>query len=300
MPNSPKYMPLPLFERIVEKAKFEGYGIIELHNWTEPFLNKNLLEYISIIKKSGFTCWISSNMSFDDKFDLIEKSLPNIDWLVISVSGYNQEVYEVNHQGGRIDRVKANLEYISKLPHNKVDLRFIKFDYNVQDEPLLREYAESIGIDFEVISGVSYPDENPLYYSEHHYSERIKNTSTFIQGICPILMDKMSIDCQGDVYLCTAVPNYAFMRIGMYLNMKKNYIFKMRYMHPFCRSCNIERRATEEELKAVTAILEEGLLTSKIKRLIGRGIRCHKENGLAYTLKHLYHYFKNCMQNRST
>jgi MoaA/NifB/PqqE/SkfB family radical SAM enzyme len=257
MQNSHKEMSLSLFDRIVKKAKYEGYNIIGLYNWTEPFLNMNLPEFLSIIKKSGCTSLISSNMSFYGKFDLIGKSLSNTDILIISVSGYNQDVYEINHRGGRIDRVKTNLEYISKKPHNTVVLRFIKFDYNVQEEPLLREYAESMGIGFEVIRGDDHPSA-PYPYSEQDYLNRleeVKGTPKISEGICPLMMDTIGIDCQGDVYLCCNVPNYHSMRIGPYLNLSENDILIKRYIHPACRFCEMERReATVEDLQVIAAI----------------------------------------------
>jgi hypothetical protein len=37
---------------------------------------------------------ISSNMSFQGKDDLIRKSLPFIDSLIVSTSGFNQSIYE--------------------------------------------------------------------------------------------------------------------------------------------------------------------------------------------------------------
>ena len=42
MQNTPRKMPLEMFEQIVAKVKTERYGRIGLYNWTEPFLNRTL------------------------------------------------------------------------------------------------------------------------------------------------------------------------------------------------------------------------------------------------------------------
>jgi hypothetical protein len=262
MPNSSKSMPLDIFKKIVQKAKSENYDIIGLYDWTEPFLAKNLPDYLRIIKEFGLLCTVSSNMSFNDKLDIIEKSLPYIDLLTISVSGYNQGVYETNHRGGRTDYVKANLEYISKLHHNTVVLRFIKFDYNAQEEPLFRDYAKSLAIDFEVLEGSGNPldPDTQIGDSEESFLNRLSAPKVYYEEVCPLIMDMIGIDCNGDVYLCCSVPNYPCLRIGAYLDMNYEDLLKYRYIHPICNSCTWvkRRKMTENEHKVLEKALKPG------------------------------------------
>lgn len=338
MANSSKSMSLDLFRAIVEKAKSEGYDTIGLYNWTEPFLNKNLPEYISVIKEFDCICHVSSNLSLKGRFDTIERSLTaGLDYLIVSVSGYNQEIYEINHRGGKISYVKANLEYISKLLHDgaistKVCLKFIKFDYNTQEELLLKEYANSLSIGFEIIDGVCHPNTPVnLFDSQDSFLERLKNyTSSSIyekEGqICSLILDTVSIDCNGYAYLCCAKPNYPILRIGAYLDMTKNDILMKRYTHPACKSCGgYRRKATENDCIAIVGALKSHLgelpavrsgkkkegscpsaellidestefkinYTSQYDEdLLNRGFRCYKENGLLYTIKHAFKYLR--------
>ncbi len=144
-------MSLDNFQKIVQKAKSEGYDIIGIYNWIEPFLSKALDSFVALVKENGLFCHLSSNLSLkpDSYFDIIYKALAaGVDDLIVSVSGYNQEVYEINHVGGNISWVKENLEQIAKLKHDgtidtSITLRFIKFDYNSEEEFGLNEYAES-------------------------------------------------------------------------------------------------------------------------------------------------------------
>jgi hypothetical protein len=253
-------MSIDLFKRIIEKAKGEGYNLVGIYNWTEPFLAKELPKYISIVKEFGLCCEVSSNLSLNPLkyFNIIEQSLmAGLDRLVVSVSGYRQTVYEINHVGGNISWVRENLEHISQFKRKgiistRVFLRFLKFDYNIEEEPLLKNYMASLGLDFEVLVGVGRPD-NPvsLFASEEHFLDRLKKsnyskTYEIKEEICPLIMDTVSIDIEGNAYICCAYPNYLSLRIGAYLEVPENDLLLRRYTHPICITCAFPRRKTTE------------------------------------------------------
>jgi MoaA/NifB/PqqE/SkfB family radical SAM enzyme len=256
---------------VVEKAKSEGYDVIGIYNWTEPFLANTLPEYVSVVREFGLYCDVSSNLSLK-YFDTIERSLvAGIDRLTVSVSGYSQAVYEINHIGGNISWVKENLERISELRREgiisaRIFLRLIKFDYNIKEEPVLKDYASSLGVEFEVINGVCHPD-NPVssYASEEYFLNRLKNfTSSRIYEnngeICPLILDTLSIDSEGNIYVCCAYPNYSCLRIGAYLEIPKDDLLLNRYTHPICISCAFPRRkATESDCKALVGAMKSRL-----------------------------------------
>ena len=268
LPNTPRNMPVGMFERIVTKGKSEGYDAIGLYNWTEPFLNMKLPEYVSVVKRLGLDCELSTNLSFTNRFELIKKTLAaGVDRLIVSVSGYHQEVYEINHCGGNLAYVKDNLDYVRKLQSDgvvgpKVFLRFIQFDYNLSELPLLREYTHSIGVELEVIMGVGHPN-HPVntYASEYIYMDRLKNyipEKPYEKDgeVCPLIMDTLSIDASGKAYVCCACPNYWFFQIGTYLEMAKDEILIKRYSHPICASCPFPRRnATNPDRDALVGAL---------------------------------------------
>lgn len=254
--NSATSMSVGLFKKIVEKAKTEEYDTIGMYNWIEPFLSKNLEDFISVIKNQSLFCEVSSNLSLKPAsyFDNIRQALvAGIDRLIVSVSGYNQKIYQINHIGGNISWVKENLEKIALLKREniistKVQLRFIKFDYNIEEELVFEKYAKSLNIMFEVIDGVGHP-EHPVnkYASENFYVDRLKNFTTLRSyekngEICPLIMDTIAINSEGDVYLCCAYPYYPSLRIGSYLETSKEEILLQRYSHPICSSCNFPRR----------------------------------------------------------
>jgi len=272
--HSAKSMSINLFTKVIEKAKAEGYVVICLYNWSEPFLAKALPEYIAAVRDQGLWCEVSSNLSLQPQTysNIIERSLAaGMGRLIVSVSGYSQAVYEINHAGGNISWVKENLEHISRLRRagsisTVVSLRLIRFDYNAKEQDVLKEYADSLGLDFEALDGAGHPD-HPIasYCSEEYLLNRLKKFNPARRfektgELCPLIMETISIDTEGDVYICCGNTNYPFLRIGAYLELPKDDILLKRYTHPICPSCTFPRRkATASDCKALVDALKSRL-----------------------------------------
>jgi len=84
-------MPLEQFRQIVAKGKSEGAHRVDLFNWTEPFLYRNIHEYVAAVKELGLPCGMSSTLSIKTIRGFAE-TLKNLDMLTISMSGFEQEV----------------------------------------------------------------------------------------------------------------------------------------------------------------------------------------------------------------
>lgn len=260
LPNSSRRMPIDLFERIVVKAKSEGYEVVGLYNWTEPFLNAKAPQYIGIVKGLGLKCDISTTLSFSGRMPLVEAALrAGLDTLIVSVSGYTQDVYEIDHRGGDLALVKRNLEQLSRLMTDRtiktrVVLRFLKFAHNIADEPLVEKYARQLGFSFEPLQGVGMVD-NPVsnYANAESFQARLMDYSPSRPHerpgeICPLIMDTVAVDAQGIVSLCCANPNFPFMEIGPYTDLSQAEIVLGRYTHPICPTCCFPRRqATSQD-----------------------------------------------------
>src|SRR6516162_7677567 len=95
--NTPRKMRLDLFESIVAKLKAANYRKISLYNWTEPFLNRTLEDYVRIIKAAGLVSEISTTLSLRHIDNLEATLVAGIDHIIVSISGARQEVYEINH-----------------------------------------------------------------------------------------------------------------------------------------------------------------------------------------------------------
>src|SRR5215469_7206639 len=82
-PNTTKKMSLDMFRAIVAKAKVDGAYQVDVFSWIEPFLCRDLHEYVAIVKEAGLPCGISSTLSLPS-IDAFEATLRNTDFLTIS------------------------------------------------------------------------------------------------------------------------------------------------------------------------------------------------------------------------
>lgn len=123
-------------------------------NWSEPFLNKNLLDLVSIAKSSSANAhtYISSNLSLPIDEDAIVKG-GSLDFLDVSLSGFTGKTYEIYHKGGDLDLVLSNLEKLSQLKRNsgkgpELRVRWHRYMYNEKELLDARLWCEARGIQF--------------------------------------------------------------------------------------------------------------------------------------------------------
>src|SRR5579862_8222533 len=148
--NTARKMDMEMFEAIAVRLRQQGYRRIGLLNWTEPFLNRDIHDYVSAAKRAGFWVLLCSTLSIR-RIDNLEDTLAaGLDQLTVTVSGIDQQTYEINHVGGDLDYVIRNLELVQEIKKRRslpiqLDLRFLKFDYNAHQERQCRDLAESLG-----------------------------------------------------------------------------------------------------------------------------------------------------------
>jgi MoaA/NifB/PqqE/SkfB family radical SAM enzyme len=262
LPNTARKMPLDKFRTVIAKAKREGAYRVDVFNWTEPFLVSNLEEYVRIIRDFDLPCGISSTLSLK-RIDNLESVLAQTEILTVSMSGFNQKIYEVNHVGGNVEAVLENLERIAALKKSGridtcVNVRFLLFDYNSGDVESLRGVAERLGLGFEVLVASGHPKNTPMTFVLPDVQQRLATYSATNSReprghICPLKFEHVAVDCEGDVYLCCAVGNFDVLKIGPYLDLSPEEILLRRFQHPICNTCNWERRpATPEEKQLLT------------------------------------------------
>jgi MoaA/NifB/PqqE/SkfB family radical SAM enzyme len=245
-------MSLETFRGVVDKAKEDGAHQIDLFSWSEPFLSPNLHEYISLVKKAGLPCGVSSTLSLY-KIKNFDAAIEALDFVTISVSGFEQEIYEVNHVGGRVEWVKQNLERIGKLKRSgeaSVDakLRMLMFDYNQGEESKLRALADGVGIGFEVLLAEGHPVKAPQPRDAE--TQIMAGLQRYSPGrpfeptgyVCPLIFEHVTINADGNVYQCTAYGNFDVLKIGPFIELTREEILLRRYMQPVCNSCPWTRR----------------------------------------------------------
>ena len=179
-PNTARKMPLETFRAVVARAKADGAYRVDIFSWIEPFLCPDLCEYVAAVRQAGLPCGLSSTLSLR-RIHRFEDTLRNTDLLTVSTSGFEQEVYEVNHRGGNVEYVKANLETLAALKRTgatrvEATLRMLMFDYNAGEEPKLRALAERLGIGFEVLLAEGHPVHAPQAADAERYLLEMKSS----------------------------------------------------------------------------------------------------------------------------
>lgn len=238
-------MDIGMYRDILKKGKAEGFTHVVLYNWTEPFLCSNLAEYVRIAKNDGFRLWLSSNLSFEEIPHLEEVLMAGADMLVVSVSGHTQDIYEVNHRGGRIEYVYKHLRHISLLLNKKkiqtdVILWLLMYSHNHDSHQPLKSFAEELGIKFS--AGHTWGDPAMDYNFSLYESDvipihsEIGKDHDFNAGICEMI-NTITIDCYGEAYLCCCQPTDDAVKLGNYLKLDEASLLSLRYTHNVCKKC---------------------------------------------------------------
>jgi len=146
-------MDLALFQGIVDELR-NSLLLIMFWDWGEPFLNPRAYDMIRYARRAGIKVVSSTNghvfADGDQAREVVESGL---DVLVFSVDGISQETYQHFRRKGRLDTVLEGVRRVvaekrrSRSPTPIVNLRFIVMQHCEHEVPLLREFAQRLGVD---------------------------------------------------------------------------------------------------------------------------------------------------------
>jgi len=254
-------MSADLLRRVLDKATRETeVTSVALFNWTEPLLHPQLAALVGIVKRYGLFCSLSSNLNVLRHADDVLAA--GVDWFRISVSGFHQDVYQRTHRGGDIEMVKANMRELAAAKRrtgSSVDIEvfFHRYLGNFGDELEMRRYAEGLGFRFVAGWAQMMPVEKVLSYvdpanpeaalSAEDYElierlslpleEAVSLTSLHPVSSCPLQDDYMTLDVEGNVYLCCATSARSSNRLGSFLLTSTEELQRMKQAHRLCGPC---------------------------------------------------------------
>lgn len=146
------FMDPELMEKVLDKIQSENpNAIVFTYGNSEPFLHPRLVECIASIKRRGLNAQLSTNCNFVRREDELLAAKP--DMIIISLSGWTQEVYERGHAGGDIEKVKANMRRLAEANIRRgrdiaINVNFHVYDYNQHEIAPMNEYANNLGLGF--------------------------------------------------------------------------------------------------------------------------------------------------------
>jgi pyruvate-formate lyase-activating enzyme len=165
------FMTLDTFKKVIDKINREDpfVGNIQLYQWGEPPLNKDLPAMIRYARSRGITCAISSNLNAVIDYRAVIEAKP--EWFRVSVSG-TESRYEVTHTGGKWQRFKENLQTLGVLrkeiyPEMKVELYYHIYRHTgIDDLAECRTLCETYNFEFHPVYAYLISLDDVLAYRE--------------------------------------------------------------------------------------------------------------------------------------
>lgn len=250
-----------LLNQIMDKATSTCHVImVGLFNWAEPMLHPKLPELIKIVESYNVPCSVSSNLNILKNTDDIMTANPSM--FRISTSGFTQANYGITHRGGDIERVKQNMIALSESKRRignttQIHVLYHRYLGNLDDEVLMKRFAESLGFEFRPVWAFMMPLEKTFAYIDHDSSD-VQLTSEDLQLIqrlampldqmlsfvahqrtnsCSLRDKQMTLDFQGNALLCCAVYNAERYTLAPYLSMSLEELQALKYANLTCKKC---------------------------------------------------------------
>jgi MoaA/NifB/PqqE/SkfB family radical SAM enzyme len=157
-----------LMEKILDKIALENpNAIVFTYGNSEPFLHPKLAECIASIKRRGLHPELSTNLNHLNRVEDVLAAQP--DMIIISLSGFTQEVYEKGHAGGKIEKVKANMRVIAEAnakadPKIRIAVNYHVYNDNGHEIEPMKQYAEGLGLEFFTSMARAISMENAIQY----------------------------------------------------------------------------------------------------------------------------------------
>lgn len=177
-------MDMDLLRDVLDKIRNENNkAIVFLYGNSEPFLHPQLPECIREVKSRGLRCEFSSNLNHVNRLD--ETLEANPDFIMVSLSGFSQEVYSRGHAGGDIDKVKANMQLLSEAKAKANNSTHIAVNYHLYNDnggsevEKMKEFAEILGFEFVTCIARAISMENAIQYCREKELERTGKCSGY-------------------------------------------------------------------------------------------------------------------------
>lgn len=139
------------FRTVLDELKYYDPRL-QLWNYGEPLLHKNIYQIVSSIKNDFSDCSISTNGTVMN--GRLAKAILNsgITEIIFAIDGISQESYGKYRVGGVLKNVLNNLGIISEQKKKskcdiKITVQFIIFKHNFDEIPKLGEFFYPMGVD---------------------------------------------------------------------------------------------------------------------------------------------------------
>ena len=148
---------LNTYKEIVEQVKDYASIIIPYVNG-EPLMYKQIYEAIEFATQRKLATLIASNGIILSKKNSIKLLDSGLDFLKIHISGFTNEIHNIEHRVGDVEKIKKNIETFSKLNSNgnyncMIMLDYILYRHNAFQVSYAKNFSDENGIIFNTRPG---------------------------------------------------------------------------------------------------------------------------------------------------
>lgn len=155
-------MPFPTFKKIIDEIG--KYLIsIDLFNWGEPLLNKDIYEMITYAHERNIVTSVSTNFQYFSEESAGKMISSGLDILILSIDGASQESYEKYRIGGNFQKVIENISILvekkreRKCNHPYIAWQFLVMKHNEHEVEAAKKIAGELGVDNIMIDPAYFP-----------------------------------------------------------------------------------------------------------------------------------------------
>jgi MoaA/NifB/PqqE/SkfB family radical SAM enzyme len=178
---------------------------IQLYNWGEPLLNKDLFDFINYVHQRRIFTMVSSNMNFV-KSETAERIVTSgLDYFIAAIDGFSARSYAEYRRGGNFENVINNLKEVLSLRKKAgkswpfVEWQYVVFKHNQHEIEGARRFAHGIGVDyFHPIPG--YIEDPEWIATLPEYQVDLGRHESVAR--CRRLWTHLNVRCDGGVAAC--------------------------------------------------------------------------------------------------
>lgn len=203
-----------LFERIISQSAEYGF-YLNLYFQGEPFMNPELVDFISMAKQSGFYTAISTNGNFLDEILAGKLVSAQLDRLIISLDGTDAVTYNEYRKNGNFEKVITGIQSLVSAKkglgkrHPFIELQFLLTRKNQHQQKEIKKLGRQLGVDkvtikaFQLVTlnnaGEWLPEKSKRYKKSSSgtitLNSKLHNRCFRMWGSCVITWDGNVIPC---------------------------------------------------------------------------------------------------------
>jgi len=216
--RSKGFMKFEAFKKIIDEVK--DYVIqVDLYNWGEPLLNKEIFKMVEYAHKLGIRTRISTNLTILSESAAENMINSGLDELIVSIDGASEETYQKYRVGGSFEKVIENLKLIlrkkeeMKKKNPEVVWQFLIMRHNEHEIEKAKQMAKELKVRIRLLPARAdmgeeiflSDEEKKIKYSNWLSDKFSKYRRKFFKKSCAFLYTQLIVNWNGSVSSCCGV-----------------------------------------------------------------------------------------------